>query len=344
MKKIIELEERWKSYKYRSFIFYIFICVFVVFIAFVGLFVKNQYGKYASDNKQIASKSVDSKQDSVINNNATIKAPVPSQSLSNYPSLNFICRKVIADRLMVRKEPSFQSQPVGYYSKNGLFCADNRVVNGLLQTNNGWISSHNNYSEVVEVNMFVDSGFHKYQPRVLAQNIQPPMEEINLLNDDETKSKPTRYPSSNNALPNNNVTLTQSTASTTPIQNTAKVVQNTQPARPVINISSTKITKEREMELKIADFKNTKNYATAIEIAEYYFDIKDYPNSLKWALNASEADSKGKAKSQSFIIYAKSLYASGKKEQAIEVLNRYIAKTNSRDAIEALENIRQGTI
>ena len=46
MKKIIELEERWKSYKYRSFIFYIFICVFVVFIAFVGLFIKNQYGKY----------------------------------------------------------------------------------------------------------------------------------------------------------------------------------------------------------------------------------------------------------------------------------------------------------
>ena len=59
MKKIIELEERWKSYKYRSFIFYIFICVFVVFIAFVGLFIKNQYGKYSNvDNKQIVSKNV----------------------------------------------------------------------------------------------------------------------------------------------------------------------------------------------------------------------------------------------------------------------------------------------
>lgn len=65
---------------------------------------------------------------------------------------------------------------------------------------------------------------------------------------------------------------------------------------------------------------------------------------LKWALNASEADSRGGSKSQSFIIYAKSLYAIDKKEQAIDVLNKYIAKTNSRDAIEALKNIRQGNL
>ncbi|RDU57446.1 tol-pal system YbgF family protein [Helicobacter sp. MIT 99-5507] len=343
MKKIIELEERWKSYKYRSFVFYIFIFVFIVFIALVALFVKNQYSKYSNiDNKQIASNNLASKGNTAINENNvdnsvnndktnTSTAINNNQSMNNYPSINFVCRKVIADKLMVRKQPSFKSQAVGYYSKNGIFCADSRAVNGLLQTNNGWISSNDNYSEVIEVNMFVDSGFNEYQDssRVLAQNSQAPIEEINVLNDKSTQTQPTRYSSSNN------------TAVSNAQNNTA--IQPTN-AKPLINISSEKITKEREIQLKIADFKNNNNYATAIAIAEYYFDIKNYSSSLKWALNASEADSNGKAKSQSFIIYAKSLYAIGKTEEAIEVLNRYIAKTNSRDAIEALEHIRQGTI
>lgn len=346
MKKIIELEERWKSYKYRSFIFYIFICVFVVFIAFVGLFIKNQYGKYSNiDNKQIVSKSVLSEENtstaisaSSVNNvnNNVVQSNIPiaindNQSANAYPSISFVCRKVMVDKLMVRKEPSFKSQPVGHYSKNGIFCADDRGVNGLLQTNNGWISSSDSFSEVVEVNMFVDSGFHKYQstPRILAQS---PMEEINVLDDKPTQAKPVQYPSTNEVISDS--------------QNTTNMVQNIQSvnSKPLVNISSEKITKEREIELKITDFKKTNSYVTAIEIAEYYFNIKDYSNSVKWALNASEADSKGRAKSQSFIIYAKSLYASGKEEQAIEVLSRYIAKTNSRDAVEALENIRQGII
>lgn len=346
MKKIIELEGRWKAYKYKSYIFYVFVFVFIVFLAFVGLFIKNQYQKHIAKNNIVKQNNTQ-----VISNVAVIKdgntsvsnsidaiseskSIASSNSDSNttasaYPSINFVCRKVISNKLMVRKGPSFKSQPVGHYSQNGIFCAENKNVNGLVQTSNGWISANDKFSEIIKVNMFVDSGFYKYRDDS-SIIVQAPMQEIDVLNNKEATVS---------LQPDLNVVKSVDIAQ----NNTANSANHTE-SKPLINISSEKITKEREIELKINDFKNTNSYDTAIEIAEYYFSIKDYNNSIRWSLNASEADSKGKTKVQSFIIYAKSLYANGKKEQAIDVLNKYIAKTNSRDAIEALKNIRQGMI
>lgn len=347
MKKIIELEGRWKAYKYKSYIFYIFILVFVVFLVFVGLFVKSQYQKYSiksdltkqSITKLVSNTSVLAKDkdmhkivsiESDVNNKLNIDADSNISNSSNYPSINFVCRKVISSKLTVRSGPSFNSKPVGHYIKNGIFCAENKNVNGLVQTTNGWISANDKFSEIVKVNMFVDSGFHKYRD-ILAIAAQAPMQEVNVLSNREN-------------IANTQSKLNDVRSIDIPHNIAQDNISNTVESKPLINISSEKITKEKEIEFKINDFKNTNSYDTAIEIAEYYFSIKDYNNSIRWSLNASEADSKGKTKAQSFIIYAKSLYANGKKEQAIDVLNRYIAKTNSRDAIEALKNIRQGLI
>lgn len=349
MKKIIELEGRWKAYKYKSFIFYVFIFVFIIFLIFVGLFIKTQYYKYNAKNNVIdnVGAQLTAKPSTPIDNNNDNKAKSASNAsvvlptTPSYPSISFVCRKVITNKLTVRNAPSFQANPVGYYSKNGIFCAENKIVNGLVQTSNGWISANDKFSKIVEVNMFVDSGFYKYKDN-RSMIIQAPMQEINVLN-----SKTNTIKSQSNSNDNKNIDVANNVAlgdsSTNNIMPLAPVSSNVE-TKPSINISSEKITKEREIELKIDDFKTTNSYDTAIEIAEYYFSIKDYVNSIKWALNASEANSQGKTKAQSFIVYAKSLYASGKKDEAIDVLNKYISKTNSRDAIEALKNIRQGLI
>lgn len=351
MKKIIELEGRWKTYKYKYYIFYIFIFVFFIFLIFVGLFVKSQYQKHNVKNDLTRQDIRKSQSNSTImlvtgninnttnvesntNGNSNINLDSSANVLYSYPSINFICRKVTSNKLMVRNGPSFKSKPVGHYSENGIFCAEDKNVNGLVKTANGWISANDKFSEIVKVNMFVDSGFYKYRD---GSTIIPhaPMQEISVLkNKDNTQ---------NLQLKSNDVRSID-IASSNIMQNDFYSSSNVVESKPLINISSEKITKEKEIELKINDFKNTNSYDTAIEIAEYYFSIKDYNNSIKWSLNASEADSKGKTKSQSFIVYAKSLYANGNKEQAIDVLNKYIAKTNSRDAIEALKNIRQGLI
>ncbi|RAX52055.1 hypothetical protein CCY99_07850 [Helicobacter sp. 16-1353] len=336
MKKIIELEDRWKAYRYKKIIFYIFIVVFITFIIFVGVFIKFQYDRYTAKSnavkyaKQIAkAKESTNNTPIVVDSNTTQNHSSSANAVSQteqIPAIDFVCRKVIVDKLTVRKEASFKSKPVGYYSNNAIFCAENINTNGLLKTNNGWVSANDSFSQIVEVNMFVDSGFHKSPSRNQQVIAKAPVEEVKVF-----ENTPTRYA---NASSGNTQNTTQ-TINSAPIEKARK---------PIINISSEKITKEKEIELKQADFKRSNNYDIAIDIAEYYYENKDYKNSIKWALNASSADSGTKLKTQSWIIYAKSLYATGKKEQAIEVLNRYIANTNSRDAIDALNNIKQGII
>lgn len=334
MKKIIELEDRWKAYKYRKITFYIFIIVLILFILCLGFFLKVQYDRYYAKSSLVKdSRQQYARQEGRLDN--TIKTSNASIALKNdilevknaetiFPSISFVCRKVTADKLTVRKEASFKSQPVGYYSKDSVFCASNKNVNGLLQTNNGWVSARDNYSHIVEVNMFVDSGFYKYssQPRQVAES---PIEEIKVF-DNKPESSP-------KIATNTQATEISQAPINTPIQK----------PKPHIQITSEKITKERAIQLKEADFVKSNDYNTAIEIAEYYFAIKDYKNSLKWAYDASNVAS-NTPKTQSWIIYAKSLYASGKKDQAIKVLDNYIAKTNSKDAIDVLNKMKQGII
>lgn len=314
MKKVVDLENRWKAYKYKTAIFYTFIVVLVAFIALLVFFIKVQvYDKGKANAIALQQQKV--KSAPAESTPKVESAPVSTQSTQTHNKINFICRQVITDKLTVRRSASFQSKALGYYPLDAIFCVS-ESENGLAKTPNGWVSQSDKFSQVVDTNMFVDTGFYAYKniaPQRASQSPKTSIEEVKVFD-----------------APMNNVA-----------SNVSKAEKKPKP-KPVI--VSQNITKEQVIEIKKADFRRSKDYNTAIEVARFYFDAKDYDNSIRWALNASNVDSRGKQKSESWIIYAKSLYLSGKQEQAIAALNRYISSTNSQDAIDVLNNMKKGII
>ena len=312
MKKIIELEGKWRTYKYRKWVYYVFIFVLIIFFVLLAFFIKSQYKKYtvaSNTAKNISRDSIKKNISPTASNNQTSNAKP-----FNLVTINFICKKVIVNKLTVRSRPSFESKALGYYSLDSIFCAESNNVNGLLKTPNGWVSANDKYSTKVNPNMFADFGFTKYKStKAIASVAKTPVaKEVKVLQKEETIAEP--------ILPHPNIT------------------------KPAINITSEVITQDRDIELKKIDFDRTNSYDTAIKIAEYYFNMKDYPNAIKWSLNASKAESNGKQKSQSWIIYSKSLYLSGNKDKAIEVLDKYASTVNTEDVNDILNDMKRGII
>ena len=314
MKKIIELEGKWRTYKYRKWIYYVFIFVLIIFFVLLAFFIRSQFiaKKHISalnTAKSLAKDSIKKDLISTTSNNLANNA-----KSSNLATINFVCKKVIVNKLTVRSRPSFESKALGYYSLDSIFCAESNNVNGLIKTPNGWVSANDKYSTKVNPNMFADFGFTKYKStKAIASVAKTPVaKEVKVLQKEETIAEP--------ILPHPNIT------------------------KPAINITSEVITQDRDIELKKIDFDRTNSYDTAIKIAEYYFNIKDYPNAIKWSLNASKAESNGKQKSQSWIIYSKSLYLSGNKDKAIEVLDKYASTVNTEDVNDILNDMKRGII
>lgn len=344
MKKVVELENRWKAYKYKNAIFYVFIALLVAFVALLAFFIKMQvfdkpHTKTAYNPQVVAESRLDSAPKNTLDsankadsanlaessaNSLNNVDSAPKEQISQQNKITFICRQVITNKLTVRKEASFKSSALGYYPTDSIFCIS-ESKNGLVKTQNGWVSASDKYSQIVDVNMFVDTGFYKYQN--IAQSARKPTPKTSV---EEVKVFDTPINSA------------KSSAESKPFAE-SKIAEAPKPKKKMI-IASGNITKEQVIEFKKADFRNQKDYATAIEVARYYYDVKDYENSIKWALNASNSNSKGKQKTESWIIYAKSLYLSGKQEQAIAVLDRYISSTNSKDAIDVLNKMKQGII
>ncbi|MGX2983217.1 tetratricopeptide repeat protein [Helicobacter sp. 23-1045] len=345
MKKVVELEGRWKAYKYKRAIFYLFVALLVAFIALLTFFIKMQVfdKKYRiAQNPQNLVKSVDSAPKIPLDSAKVIDSATDSANFAesnkvaestkniaesttdsaltqDKDKIEFICRQVIVDKLTARQNASVKSTPLGYYPMDAIFCAS-ESNSSWAKTQNGWVNISDKYSQIVDVNMFVDTGFYKYQNIATPAKRQIPktsVEEVRVFD------KPIN------------------SAESTP--QIAPKIAESKPKKPLL-ITSQSITKEQTIEFKKVDFRNNKDYKTAIEVARYYYEIKDYENSIKWALNASNADSRGKQKSESWIIYAKSLYLSGKKEQAISVLDRYTSSTNAKDALDVLNKMRQGII
>lgn len=329
MKKIVELENRWKSYKYRLVAYYIFFFVLLVFLICFGLFIKLQYDKYSAKTSVVNNVRIskDIRDISVVRNEKIV-TPVSRQKVVSRNTINFVCRKVVVDKLTVRASDSFSSKPLGYYSKDSVFCADSKISNGLLKTQNGWVGSSSKYSKDVNTNMFVDFGFNKYNIKPIVKTEMPklasnlPADEIEVLEKKVTDKKDSK----------------------SSINDDVYVETTKSKVKPVINITSEVITPEKSIELLKYDFSKSNDYDTAMKIAVYYYDNKIYKDAIKWALNASKADSKDKQKADSWVIYSKSLYASGSKEEAIDVLEKYVSTTNSTYVRDILNNMRKGVI
>lgn len=101
----------------------------------------------------------------------------------------------------------------------------------------------------------------------------------------------------------------------------------------------------KEMRLSIASlkkkFESTNDIKFAISIAQEYYEEQDYKNAMKWAFMVNNMD---KDRVEGWIIFAKSKYKTGKKDDAINVLNTINKKQPSKSIDALLTQIKMGTL
>lgn len=115
-----------------------------------------------------------------------------------------------------------------------------------------------------------------------------------------------------------------------------KKITTLQKVEPLLQQETFSNLSHSDVDLKQLEekFSAHKNYGVAIRIAQEYYKEKNYKASLKWAKQANNLDRK---KRQSWILYAKSLYALGEKEKAIKVLKLYKHFSSSREVDRILQ-------
>ncbi|MDR3346837.1 MAG: hypothetical protein LBS73_06650 [Campylobacteraceae bacterium] len=88
----------------------------------------------------------------------------------------------------------------------------------------------------------------------------------------------------------------------------------------------------------IRKFNKKADFSLAANIAEEYFDIEEYENSLKWTLNANDLDASSEF---TWILYAKNQVKLGNRDKAIEMLSIFLNHyKDTPSATQLLEWIR----
>lgn len=91
----------------------------------------------------------------------------------------------------------------------------------------------------------------------------------------------------------------------------------------------------------IVAFENKPNAFNAIKVSKRYFDDGDYIKSKAWALKANALD---KDNEDSWILFAKSSYKLGRKQDGIKALNDYLKFNNSSNIKNVLKLLEQGSL
>ena len=86
-------------------------------------------------------------------------------------------------------------------------------------------------------------------------------------------------------------------------------------------------------------FQEDKNPALSLFLAKKYYEIGDYKKASNYALITNQLN---KDIEDSWLIFAKSLVKMGKKEKAIQLLQKYINKSHSTNATILLNDIKLG--
>ncbi len=96
--------------------------------------------------------------------------------------------------------------------------------------------------------------------------------------------------------------------------------------------------KERKSlyKLLVAD-KEKNSYGSALSVAKFYYDEKDYEKSVAWAVKASKKDAK---QSLPWILYAKSKVILGQPKVAKKALSLYLKHNNSKEARKLLDTLK----
>ncbi len=139
-------------------------------------------------------------------------------------------------------------------------------------------------------------------------------------------------------------TAIQTTPKPTPKQETVKKVAVATPVQKNMPTDIKKRTKDNSKEadtfqLKITqqknfynlllDYKNKPSYQSAIKLAQFYFNEKDYKKTVKWAIEASKKDP---SQAMSWILYAKAKKALGNTDVAKKALAIYLKHNASQEA------------
>ena len=114
-----------------------------------------------------------------------------------------------------------------------------------------------------------------------------------------------------------------------------KKVQKIKIEKKPFKISVKNVDKESVL---IKNYKNLKNYKSALKLATFYFDKKDYKKCIYWAKIASQL---GKTADKPWILYAKAKYNLHQKEDAIKSLQMYLNYFDSKDVYELLRKFKK---
>jgi len=102
--------------------------------------------------------------------------------------------------------------------------------------------------------------------------------------------------------------------------------------KPIFNMSIKNTNKET---ILLKNYQILKQYKTAIKLAEYYFGQKQYEKAVYWSKKASKINTTA---FKPWIIYAKSKYIMGKKEEAIHSLETFLNFSYSREVADLLHS------
>jgi len=83
--------------------------------------------------------------------------------------------------------------------------------------------------------------------------------------------------------------------------------------------------------------KKEDSYQSAINVAKFYFEEKNYDKAVTWSVKASKKDPK---QSKPWIIYAKSKASLGKTKVAKKALSLYLKHTNSPEVQNLLDKLK----
>lgn len=106
-----------------------------------------------------------------------------------------------------------------------------------------------------------------------------------------------------------------------------------------LNSNDKPVIKEElgDLEYLKLKFAETNSIYFALDIADTYYKQSDFKSAREWALKANKIDTNN---DKTWIIFAKSSYKLGLKEQAINSLTTYLKTNNSIKAKQVLEQIK----
>ncbi len=126
-------------------------------------------------------------------------------------------------------------------------------------------------------------------------------------------------------------------AVTTPVQKNmpTNIKKRTQDSSKEADTFQLKITQQKNFYNLLLDYKNKPSYQSAIKLAQFYFNEKDYKKTVKWAIEASKKDP---SQAMSWILYAKAKKALGNTDVAKKALAIYLKHNASQEAKTLLDS------